>query len=415
MKTVYFITDGVVERNRNWGSKIDSIVEKILKEQDFKVNIFYLTKDLEKLDENDIENYSKTTQIISIKLNYFQKVVSWFLNLISIFHYFENRKFKYVIKNYNKPDLIICMNSLAGYVANNIESKKIIFVGQRQKNLYRTLIYNALKENIFSGSYFLFKNIGFYLLADISNVNLFNKFNKVFFWSYYDFNTFKSRDKKNVFSYIENPILESQIKNIDNNKNYINDNYPYKNELEEKNKFKLTIIGHLKATHQNEGLIYFFSRVKKELMKIDFWDKLNIFVIGKFEPSKSVKKISNYKNVYFTGFAKEISYFYMKTDCNLLISTPDLGNRSRIAEFWVNKTPVVARIKNIHYPQIIDNYNSLIAYTPKLIASKIKEVTTNENIKNKIIMNGFLTGKSCFKLDEFKNKFENTIKKLMKG
>ena len=101
----------------------------------------------------------------------------------------------------------------------------------------------------------------------------------------------------------------------------------------------MTIIGHLKATHQNEGLIYFFSKVKKELMEIDFWNKLNIFIIGKFKPSAKVRKISRYKNVFFTGFAEEIGYFYKKTDCNLLISTPDLGNRSRIAEFWVNKTP----------------------------------------------------------------------------
>ena len=157
-------------------------------------------------------------------------------------------------------DLIICMSYLAGYSAIDIKSKKILFVGQRQKNLYRTLIYNRLKENIFFGFYFLLKNISFYLFADIANIKLFKKFNKVFFWSYYDFSKFKSKDKENAFNYIENPVLETQIKNIDNDKNYKNNNYLFQKELDEKNKYNLTIIGHLKATHQNEGLIYFSQK-----------------------------------------------------------------------------------------------------------------------------------------------------------
>ena len=38
-----------------------------------------------------------------------------------------------------------------------------------------------------------------------------------------------------------------------------------------KNKYNLTIIGHLKATHQNEGLIYFSQKVKKKnLWKLIF-------------------------------------------------------------------------------------------------------------------------------------------------
>ena len=46
------------------------------------------------------------------------------------------------------------MSYLAGYSAIDIKSKKILFVGQRQKNLYRTLIYNKLKKIIFFGFYF---------------------------------------------------------------------------------------------------------------------------------------------------------------------------------------------------------------------------------------------------------------------
>ena len=96
----------------------------------------------------------------------------------------------------------------------------------------------------------------------------------------------------------------------------------------------------------------------------------------------------------------------------MLISTPDLGNRSRIADFWINQTPIVARLKTSHYPQIIDNYNGLIADTPKLIASKIKEVTTNQHLKKKIKINGFNTAMSCFKLSDFQNKIKKTIQNL---
>lgn len=409
MKTIYLITDGVIEKNRNWGSKIDSIVENVLKKQDYEITTFYLTKDSDKSKSSLIKDNLHNSQIVSVQLNFLEKFVSWFLNFFTMFHYIENKKFHNHLKNYPLPDLIICMNYLAGYSVSNIKCKKILFVGQRQKNLYRTLIYNHLTENFFSGFYFLIKNISFYLIADISSIILFNKFSKVFFWSYYDFNFFKYKDKRKIFSYIENPVLENQIKNIDNDKNFKNNNYIFHEELDEENKFNLIIIGHLKATHQNEGLIYFFSKVKKELMKINFWNNLNIFIIGKFKPSNTVKKISNYKNVFFTGFVEEIGYFYKKADCNLLISTPDLGNRSRIAEFWLNKTPVVARLENIHYPHIIDNYNALIANTPKLIASKIKEVTTNKHLKNKIITNGYLTGINCFKLEVFQKRLKNTI------
>ena len=51
MKKVYFITDGVVDRNRNWGSKIDSIVENILKKQDYEIYTFYISKELDKLEK----------------------------------------------------------------------------------------------------------------------------------------------------------------------------------------------------------------------------------------------------------------------------------------------------------------------------------------------------------------------------
>ena len=49
MKTVYFITDGVVERNRNWGSKIDWIIEDVLNERKYQIHSLYLSKDLENL------------------------------------------------------------------------------------------------------------------------------------------------------------------------------------------------------------------------------------------------------------------------------------------------------------------------------------------------------------------------------
>ena len=69
MKTVYFITDGVVERNRNWGSKIDSIIEDVLNERKYQIHSLYLSKDLEKLDHTKIESNSPHTYVVSIKLN----------------------------------------------------------------------------------------------------------------------------------------------------------------------------------------------------------------------------------------------------------------------------------------------------------------------------------------------------------
>ena len=87
-------------------------------------------------------------------------------------------------------------------------------------------------------------------------------------------------------------------------------NLLYKNKLNEKNKFNLTIIGHLKATHQIEGLNFFFKS-KKEFLKIDFWDKLNIFIIGKFEPNNHLKIFQTIK-MFFYGFAEDLNYFYKK-------------------------------------------------------------------------------------------------------
>ena len=119
------------------------------------------------------------------------------------------------------------------------------------------------------------------------------------------------------------------------------------------------IIGHLRATHQVEGLTFFFKKVKKELMKINLWNNLNIFIIGKFEPNIFLKKISKFNNVHFTGFVENINYFYDNSDCNLIISTPNLGNRSRVVDFWINKTPVVMRGNSLNYPQLIDKFNGL--------------------------------------------------------
>ena len=68
-------------------------------------------------------------------------------------------------------------------------------------------------------------------------------------------------------------------------------------------------------------------------MKINLWNNLNIFIIRKFEPNIFLKKISKFNNVHFTGFVENINYFYDNSDYNLIISTPNLGNRSRGPRF----------------------------------------------------------------------------------
>ena len=91
MKKVYFLTDGIVERQRNWGSKIDSIVEDVLKKQDYEFYSFYLTKELDKLGKPTFINDSPKINIVSIRLNLAKKFFSWILNLFSVFHFFEKK------------------------------------------------------------------------------------------------------------------------------------------------------------------------------------------------------------------------------------------------------------------------------------------------------------------------------------
>ena len=406
MKKVYFLCNGKTDLKRKWGSPINGIVEKFFNDKNYDVTSFYLNEELKK---NHLHKTDQKKQEIIIKLNFIEKLISWFLNLICIFHFIEKIKFNSFLKNFEKPDVIVCMNTFSGYLVKNIKCKKIIFVGERQSLLYKNQIINRIKENYISGIFFLLKNIGFFIFADTSNIKLYKKFKHVFFWSYHDFLFFKKKISSNNIEYIANPIINITNKKLSDKFESKENKFFLEKLTKEKDKSNIVIIGHLKATHQIEGLIYFFNKVKRELLNINIWDKLNIFIIGKFEPNQYLKKISNYQNVYFTGFVDDISIFYRFADCNLVVSTPNLGNRSRIADFWINKTPVVARLDNINFPQIIHEYNALIGNNPNLIASHIKEVTTNKFLKNKIITNGYTTAINSFGLDQFKMKLDRII------
>ena len=120
-------------------------------------------------------------------------------------------------------------------------------------------------------------------------------------------------------------------------------------------------------------------------------------------------KISNYENVYSLGFVDNIDYFYSISDCNLIMTTPGLGNRHRIAEFWLKKTPLVSRIGEKDCPQIINNYNCLVGKTPKFFARCIKKVTTDINVRNKIVENGYKTALEQFDAIKFEKKINTLI------
>ena len=406
MKKIFFLSKGVPDKNRKWGSTINSLVRKCFENENFEIISIYLdeiNKESKIVDSNSKE-YS-----FSIKLNFFEKITTWLINALTIFHFPLRRKFNIFIKSLDKPDVVICMNTLSGYIAQDIKCKKIIFVGENEKILYKNQILNKLNFNFFKSLIFFFKNVPYYLFSNISSCRLYNKFNRIFFWGYHDFLFYKKKLSFKKLSYIENPVEfkdqtdKQNVNTIDNN--LIN----FQDKVKESNKYNILIIGHLRATHQVEGLTFFFKKVKKELMKINLWNNLNIFIIGKFEPNIFLKKISKFNNVHFTGFVENINYFYDNSDCNLIISTPNLGNRSRVLDFWINKTPVVMRGNSLNYPQLIDKFNGLFGISPKSIASAIKEVTSNEILKRKITLNGYETAKNSFDLKDFKQKLFREI------
>ncbi len=406
MKKIFFLSKGISNRNRNWGSAINGVVRHCLENESFEITNIYL--DDEK-NENKIINKNKKEYSFSIKLSFYEKIITWFINILSLFHFPLRRKFKSFINDLDKPDILICMNTLSGYLAQDIECKKIIFVGENEKILYKNLILNKLNLSFFKGLIFFFKNFIFYFFSDISSSRLYSKFDKTFFWGYHDYLFYKNKLSSDKVSYIENPI-EFEKKIVNQNKNNIDDDLIHlEDKINQKDKHNILIIGHLRATHQVEGLTFFFKKVRKELIKINLWDNLNIFIIGKFEPNSFIKNISNLNNVYFTGFVKNIKYFYDNSDCNLIISTPNLGNRSRVIDFWINKTPIVIRGNNANFPHLIDGYNGLTGLSPKSIASAIKEVTSNEILKKTITLNGYKTAKTCFDLRDFKKKLFKEI------
>ena len=160
MKKIFFLCKGVRDKNRKWGSTINSLVRKCFENENFEIISIYLdeiNKESKIVDSNSKE-YS-----FSIKLNFFEKITTWLINALTIFHFPLRRKFNIFIKSLDKPDVVICMNTLSGYIAQDIKCKKIIFVGENEKILYKNQILNKLNLNFFKGLIFFFKNVTYYL------------------------------------------------------------------------------------------------------------------------------------------------------------------------------------------------------------------------------------------------------------
>lgn len=410
IKKITFVCKGIPREVHN--SNLHNTVHNIL-DKEFKLISYFLEEDHSLFKNN--ENYfylnnDKTKIVVKInKLNLVQKILSFFLIVFKKHLIFEKKNFLNLTKGL-ETDLVICFNWFSGYFSEHICSKKILFIGERQKILYQQMIINNLKIKLVTGILFLLKNIFFFIFIERSNMKLIKKFSRVYCWPFNDFIYFLDKGLKNV-NYLENPLSFEETDKFNLEKDY--ELKKYKDIIEEKNKFNFLIVGHLKATHQIEGFHFFFNKVVPLLIKRNLFDKMNIFIIGKYKADKYTKKISNFKNVFFTGFVKNIKYFYENCDCNLLVTKPDLGNRHRISDFWFNKTFVISRTSQNYYPQLIHDFNCLVSKNENDLVeqiSKFMDMTVEE--RNKIVDNGYKTCLSFFSINSFKNKLIEIIKNV---
>ena len=185
-----------------------------------------------------------------------------------------------------------------------------------------------------------------------------------------------------------------------------------KQERKPDGKLNILFIGTLTWEPNNQGLIWFLSKVVPQLDKRKL--EYRVFIVGK-NPSSEVKKLAEqHDNIVVTGYVDSVDEYYNKCDCMVVPLFIGSGQRVKLIEAFSKGMPSVSTSVGAEGLNFIDGENILIANTEEMFSDEILKLK-DENLRNKIAHNARSAYENNYSLKVVEKQLVAVIRELRRG
>ena len=400
------------------GNYLDLMIKYFLK-RGHKVSIFlsnwgFLNNQIQKNSYNQLKKRGVTIKVIDFqKENLFIK----FKKILQLFFYPEKLYFKQSKFHANELGLFckkINPNILFLYCGQSLEwATKIKNIKKfcplvelpylNAKYWFSFALNNKFFYYTFKKKIFSLINLYISFFAQKKLINLFKKIDFTAHVSYDYFHFFK-KNGVNKIKYYNHPVE-------DLNKKYLQmRNASFKKY--KKKKYKIILTGKI-STITYLQYEYLQNKILPEIEKSKFLkDKIEIRLVGS-------EKIKDFSVLYSKSYVNHVGYvqdFFDELIDSYIYLSPSpkpLGSRSRLNEGMAYGCCILtSKFDKKADPNLINNYNCLIASSPQDYVKKIELLIKRPDYRNLIRKNGIKTYNTKFKKDVACYEYEKDILKI---
>lgn len=136
---------------------------------------------------------------------------------------------------------------------------------------------------------------------------------------------------------------------------------------------------------------------------------IKLYIVGP-KPNAIIKNYHNNRNIFVTGFAKDIREYIAKTDLTICPVRIASGTRFKITQAWSMGRPVISTTIGAEGLVLKKNENILIADDPKEFAKHITDLLKNKELYDKLAQIGRKTVMDEYCFTAVSQKLEIAIK-----
>ncbi|GEB77847.1 glycosyltransferase [Sporolactobacillus inulinus] len=175
------------------------------------------------------------------------------------------------------------------------------------------------------------------------------------------------------------------------------------------NNINLLFMGTMTWYPNYSGIIWFIKNVYGKLDK----DKFNLFIVGGNPPLDIVQCGKTEKNIFVTGYVKDINDYISKCDISIVPLFVGSGQRVKIIESFAKGIPVVSTSIGAEGIKYSDGENILISNTKDEFVNNILYLSTHKSLKNSIINNARNTYEEYYSTESLVTKLDKLMGKVL--
>lgn len=183
-----------------------------------------------------------------------------------------------------------------------------------------------------------------------------------------------------------------------------------RNGKKHEQELRILFLGTLTWEPNNQGLIWFLSKVVPLLLEENF--RFRLYIVGK-NPSDEVKRLAGkYDNISITGYVESVDEYYDMCDCMIVPLFIGSGQRVKLIEGFSKGMPAVSTRIGAEGLDVIDKKNILIADTASDFRKALYEMK-NEDIRSNVARNARKTYEAYYSPASISEKLNNVVNTVL--